>query len=108
VNRNEIRLFDDSVIKLTIKQGQEKERFVVEENENSWTYNGADITITDWNAIYTLPGSLSSGELAYTRDTSRLFVGNIYDSATDAKGHQQTLGRRFSWQQISWLCRFTK
>lgn len=92
MNRNEIRLFDDSVIKLTIKQGQENERFVVQENENSWTYNGAEIDIRDWNAIYTLPGSLSSGELAYTRDTSRLFVGNIYDSKTDASGHQQTIG----------------
>lgn len=92
MNRNEIRLFDDSVIKLTIKQGQENERFVVQENENSWTYNNAEIDIRDWNAIYTLPGSLSSGELAYTRDTSRLFVGNIYDSKADASGHQQTLG----------------
>lgn len=92
MNRNEIRLFDDSVIKLTIKQGQENERFVIQEKENSWTYNGAEIDIQDWNAIYTLPGSLSSGELAYTRDTSRLFVGNIYDSKTDATNHQQTIG----------------
>ncbi len=92
MNRNEIRLFDDSVIKLTIKQGLEKERFVVQNNENSWTYNNTEIDIRDWDTIYTLPGSLSSGELAYTRDTSRIFVGNIYDSKADAEGHQQTLG----------------
>ena len=96
MSQKEIKLFDNSVIKLTIKQGLESERFPITiEEAGKFTYINTDDTTKDGNVtryddIITLSGSLSSGELGYTRDTNRLFVGNISD--TTIGDSQQTLG----------------
>ena len=89
-----IQLYDDSVIKLSIKQGIEADRFRPE-------VEGA--ASTDYNITSTLPGAFTMGELAYTRDTNRVFVGNFTSekeflygsditSETDAQIIQQTPG----------------
>ena len=85
-------MFDDSVIKLTIKQGLESERFPVTEISESGTfiYNGETKTITDYNDINSISGALTTGELGYTRDTNRLFIGNISEELEGSQ--QQTLG----------------
>lgn len=92
----EIRLFDDSVIKLTIKQGLESERFPVTEIKKGgvFTYNNTNLSITAYEDINSVSGALTTGELGYTRDTNRLFVGNISEQL---KGEQQqTLGGTLS------------
>lgn len=65
---NSIKIFDDSVIKLTVKQGLEEQR----SNEVLGTFN--------------------SGELAYTRDTARLFIGDNSDGEPGHIGLQETVG----------------
>lgn len=65
---NSIKIFDDTVIKLTIKQGLEEQR----SNEVLGTFN--------------------NGELAYTRDTGRLFVGDNSDGEPGHIGLQETVG----------------
>lgn len=94
MSQNDIRIYDDTVLKLTVKQGSEKERFNVSgvgPNGKATHANGVEINITDYNSISTVPGSFSSGELAYTRDTNRLFVGNI-SPVTNKENKQQILG----------------
>ena len=63
-----IQIYDDSVLKLSIKQGLESDRT---QPENT------DITLSDYKIASTLPGAFTMGELAYTRDTNRVFVGNF-------------------------------
>lgn len=63
---NSIKIFDDTVLKLSVNQGLEDQR-----------------------ATETL-GSFTMGELAYTRDTGRLFVGDNSDEAHF--GLHQTVG----------------
>lgn len=63
-----MQTYDDSVLKLSIKQGEEHDRFPSET---------ADINSINYDVTSTLPGSFTSGELAYTRDTNRVFVGNF-------------------------------
>lgn len=60
-----IKIFDDTILKQTINQGTEDQR-----------------------AATTL-GSFSMGELAYTRDTGRVFVG---DCGNNNAGSQSTIG----------------
>lgn len=94
MSQNDIRIYDDTVLKLTVKQGSEKERFNVGSigpNDKATHANGVEINITDYNSISTVPGSFTSGELAYTRDTNRLFVGNI-SPVTNKENKQQILG----------------
>ena len=80
MSQKEVKLYDDSVIKLTIKQGTEKERFP----------NLSSDKLLSYNDINSVSGALVSGELGWTRDTNRLFVGNISDELKTA--NQQTLG----------------
>lgn len=82
MSQKEIRLYDDSVIKLTIKQGAEAERFPS-------TLSGDDLL--DFEKINSVSGALVSGELGWTRDTNRLFVGNISEQL-NAENKQCTLG----------------
>ena len=56
--QNKIEIFDDSVLKLTVNQGIEEER--------------VEKTLGDFNM----------GELAFVRDTGRLFVGDCSDDDT--------------------------
>lgn len=63
---NSIKIFDDTVLKLSVNQGLEDQR-----------------------ATETL-GSFTMGELAFTRDTGRLFVGDNSDEAH--VGLQETVG----------------
>ena len=84
-----IPLYNDDVVKISIKQGEESDRF------NS---SGATISSTVYSLTSTLPGAFTTGELAYTRDTNRVFVGNftneskfLYDS-TGKQIIQQTAG----------------
>ena len=88
-----MQTYDDSVLKLSIKQGEEHDRF---------PSKTVGIDSIDYNVTSTLPGSFTSGELAYTRDTNRVFVGNfttepefLYENPTaDIKNLkvQQTVG----------------
>jgi hypothetical protein len=85
VSQNTVQIFDDNVLKITIKQGSESERFNIDFNN---IHPGGDvkygtsetINILAKDSISTVPGSFSSGELAYTRDTGRVFVGSLTDS----------------------------
>lgn len=93
MSQKEIRLFDDSVIKLTVKQGLESERYPISATNREGsgvTYEGASVDILNFDQISTLTGSFTTGELAYTRDTNRLFIGNLSESLKD--NQQQTLG----------------
>lgn len=97
MNDNEIRLFDDSVIKLTIKQGTEAERFGISTINAGGNVikDGVSINLFDFEDINSVSGCLVSGEMGYTRDTNRLFVGNISENFIDNGGtfiQQQTLG----------------
>jgi hypothetical protein len=80
VSQKEVKLYDDSVIKLTIKQGTENERFP----------NLSSDKLLSYDDINSVSGALVSGELGWTRDTNRLFVGNISDELKTT--NQQTLG----------------
>lgn len=66
--QKQVQIYDDSVLKLSIKQGEEKDRFPFE------TVDAASI---DYESTSVLPGAFTMGELAYTRDTNRVFVGNF-------------------------------
>lgn len=55
MSKNHIKIFDDTVLKLSINQGTENQRTA--------------------NSI----GRFTSGELAFTRDTGRVFIGNYSD-----------------------------
>lgn len=80
MSQKEVKLYDDSVIKLTIKQGTENERFP----------NLSSDKLLNYDDINSVSGALVSGELGWTRDTNRLFVGNISDELKNT--NQQTLG----------------
>lgn len=60
MSKNHIKIFDDTVLKLSINQGTEDQRMA------------------------TNIGRFSSGELAFTRDTGRIFVGNYSDKEYDS------------------------
>lgn len=92
MSQKEIKLYDDSVIKLTIKQGNESERFPVTNitSGGNSTLGTENINLLDYNDISSISGSFTSGELAYTRDTNRLFIGNISENLKNTQ--QQTLG----------------
>lgn len=87
MSQKEVKLYDDSVIKLTIKQGTEKERFPVTIGSGQFT---KEDDLLNFDKINSVSGALVSGELGYTRDTHRLFVGNISESLNGLQ--QQTLG----------------
>lgn len=67
-----IKIYDDSVLKLSIKQGEESDRFY---------YKSDDINATNPTITGTLPGAFTMGELAFTRDTHRVFAGNFTDQS---------------------------
>jgi hypothetical protein len=92
VSQKEIKLYDDSVIKLTIKQGNESERFPVTNitSGGNSALGSENINLLNYNDISSISGSFASGELAYTRDTNRLFIGNISKNLENRQ--QQTLG----------------
>lgn len=95
MSQNKIQLYDDNVLKLTIKQGTEQERFNIDQNIGSagTTYYGSnkeEINILNPLSVSTVPGSFSSGELAYTRDTGRVFVGSLTNES--APVNQITFG----------------
>lgn len=87
MSQKEIKLYDNSFIKLTIKQGTEQERFPVTIGSGQFLKEN---DLLDFVKINSVSGALVSGELGYTRDTHRLFVGNI--SKTLKGSQQQTLG----------------
>lgn len=66
--QNYITISDETVIKLTVNQGLESQRT----NETL--------------------GTFTIGELAYTRDTGRLFVGDNSDGEAGHRGIQETIG----------------
>ena len=94
VAQKHIQIYDDSVLKLSIKQGVESDRF---QSDN------IDATSIVHKSTSTLPGAFTMGELAYTRDTNRVFVGNFTNekeflygselaSENNAQIIQQTVG----------------
>lgn len=85
MSQNTVQIFDDNVLKITIKQGSESERFNIDFNNiqpgGNVKYGTSEtINILAKDSISTVPGSFSSGELAYTRDTGRVFVGSLTDN----------------------------
>lgn len=93
MSENIIQIYDDSVLKMTIKQGDEIYRF----NKGSIDANGkVTVGSTEFNVldkagtITTQTNAFNSGELIYSRDTNRVFVGNF--SPILAENQQQTLG----------------
>lgn len=92
MSQKHIQIYDDSVLKLSIKQGEEADRF---------PNKGATIDTIDYSVTSTLPGAFTMGELAFTRDTGRVFVGNftsedefLYDTVdgSNIQKIQQTVG----------------
>lgn len=65
---NFIKIFDDTVIKLSVNQGLEEQR------------------------VSETLGTFTTGELAFTRDSGRLFVGDNSDGEPTHKGIQETIG----------------
>ena len=65
----------DTVIRFTVKQGTEEERcpstFKIN-NDKKYPISSTPVDTNYINAYYYFP----SGELIYTRDTGRLFIGN--------------------------------
>lgn len=91
MSENVIQIYNDSVLKMTIKQGDEIYRFNkgsidAKGNVSSGNFNVLDI---DGN-ITTQTNAFNSGELIYSRDTNRVFVGNF--SPKLAEKQQQTVG----------------
>lgn len=89
MSQKQINLYDDSVLKLSIKQGTESDRFPASFDNTS---------SLDYEITKDLPGSFTMGEPIYTRDTNRVFIGNFTDKQEfllDDDGNQQiqqTLG----------------
>lgn len=84
---NYLQIFDDNVVKFSIKQGNENDRWpltgdysVVSSNSTTTIlkYDGTSTTTSE--STKTLPGSFTVAELACTRDTNRVFVGNFSDN----------------------------
>lgn len=70
----------DTVIRLTIKQGIESERLSDELKDDIKFQNRASYSKADFESYEFFP----SGELIYTRDTGRVFVGNnTYPKSSD-------------------------
>lgn len=97
MSANYIQLYDDNVVKFSIRQGVEDDRWSLKNNytitasDNNKTY----ITYTSDNTSIIKPtnemvGSFTIGELVCTRDTNRVFLGNFSDKLKDTQ--QQTLG----------------
>lgn len=90
-NKNIIQIYDDSVLKMTIKQGDEKYRFNKEDIDENGNISSTGLNVLDKEgAITTQTNAFNSGELIYSRDTNRVFVGNF--SPKLAENQQQTLG----------------
>lgn len=89
---NYLQIYDDNVVKFTIKQGNENDRwpisgdYKIDHSNSSTTYlkyeNNDNIVERPSD---TMPGSFTMAELACTRDTNRVFVGNF----SDITGEQQ-------------------
>lgn len=95
-----IELQDDSVIKLTIKQGTEEERFdysCIDKQGNVYKEPSHQTKIfniyqtKDYELAKIQSTAFSSGELVCSRDTNRLFVGNFSDVLKERQ-QQQTIG----------------
>ena len=97
MSANYIQLYDDNVVKFSIRQGVEDDRWSLKNNytitasDNNKTY----ITYTSDNTSIIKPtnemvGSFTIGELVCTRDTNRVFLGNFSDKLQNTQ--QQTLG----------------
>lgn len=68
MSQNYIQIFDDTVIKMSVNQGLEDQR------------------------VSTTLGAFTMGELAFTRDSGRLFVGDNSDESEAHKKLQRTVG----------------
>lgn len=73
MSQNYIPIYDDTVVKMSIKQGLEEDRTA-----------GKDTDAKN------LPGYFTIGELAFTRDTYRVFCGNVTNGTE--REYQTTLG----------------
>lgn len=93
---NYIQIYDDNVVKFSIKQGYENDRWPITgdykiEQSNATTtvlkYENNDSLVQKDSS--TMPGAFTVAELACTRDTNRVFVGNF---SNELGGQQQTVG----------------
>ena len=93
---NYIQIYDDNVVKFSIKQGYENDRWPITgdykiEQSNTYTtilkYKNNNSSVTRDSS--TMPGAFTIAELACTRDTNRVFVGNF---SNELHEQQQTVG----------------
>lgn len=68
MSQKQVQIYEDSVLKLSIKQGEESDRIPA---------RAKGIGSIDYEMSSIMPGAFTMGELAYTRDTNRVFVGNF-------------------------------
>lgn len=93
---NYLQIYDDNVVKFSIKQGTENDRWPIT-GDYKIKYSNADDTALKYenndNLVLkessTLPGAFTIAELACTRDTNRVFIGNF---SSELGGQQQTVG----------------
>lgn len=90
-------MYDDNVVKFSIRQGEENDRWAISGNykitasDNEKTYITYADNTTTTKATNEMVGSFTIGELVCTRDTNRVFLGNFSDALKN-KSQQQTLG----------------
>lgn len=92
---NYLQIYDDNVVKFSIKQGTENDRWPIT-GDYKIKYSNANITVLEYennNEVIkkseTQPGAFTIAELACTRDTNRVFVGNF---SNELSRQQQTVG----------------
>ena len=93
---NYLQIYDDNVVKFSIKQGVENDRWPIT-GDYKIEYSNSNTTALKYennnNLVVkesdTLPGAFTIAELACTRNTNRVFIGNFSD---ELSGQQQTVG----------------
>ena len=93
---NYLQIYDDNVVKFTIKQGSENDRwpltgdYKIDHSNSNITYLKYENTTSNIEQPSdTMPGAFTMAELAFTRDTNRVFAGNFSNTTGKA---QKTVG----------------
>ena len=93
---NYLQIYDDNVVKFTIKQGSENDRWpltgdykIDHSNSNTTYLKYENTTSIIEQPSDTMPGAFTMAELAFTRDTNRVFAGNFSNTTGEA---QKTVG----------------
>lgn len=93
---NYLQIYDDNVVKFTIKQGSENDRWpltgdykIDHSNSNTTYLKYENTTSIIEQPSDTMPGAFTMAELAFTRDTNRVFAGNFSNTTGET---QKTVG----------------